>query len=248
MKKLSVIIPSFMSKDLDLIAIKSFESFRPVDLEITYIIVENTDAVSYKKDIMGSAKNIVWINNPTLAIGSEANAEAIEIGLKLVHTEWVFLCHCDVCVTSSSFFDELNKKVEEGYKLIGTVLDPARIKAIHISGYLTTKELADSVSHYPIYVDGTQILDVGDRLTEYCREHGIKSYCFKNTFNVPELASEINDAYREFQVDRCLDEKNEVMFMHLGRGIPKTQMTYSKTGKVDLKRWIEFCRNKVVND
>ena len=244
---LSVIIPSFRSRDLTLIAIRSFEEFKPKDLYIRYIVVENSDDTSYKEEILGCAENVIWIDNPTEALGSEANAEAIEIGLRKVNTEWVFLCHCDICVSSNLFFEELYGKIKEGYELIGTVLDPARINAIHISGCLVTEEMADKVSYCPLYSGETQVLDVGDSLTVYCREHDIKHYCFENTFNSPELREKVNDDYRDFKVDRCLNDDGEVMFLHLGRGIPKTQKTYKKAGRVDLKGWVDFCNREVLS-
>jgi len=247
MKNLSVIIPSFHSEDLTCICVKSFEKFKPENLSIHYIVVENSDNISYKDEILGCAKNITWINNPTSAIGSEANAEAIDIGLIKVNTEWVFLCHCDICVCSNLFFKDLFKKVAEGYKLIGTVCDPIRIQAIHVSGYLTTIDLANKVSPYPVYIDSAQILDVGDSLTKYCRDNDIKHYCFKNTFNCPEIIESLNENYRDFKVDRCVNDNCEVIFMHLGRGIPKTNKTYKKIGRVDVDGWDKFC-TRILND
>lgn len=246
-KELSIIIPSFHSRDLTLITIKGFEKFKPKNLEITYVVIENSDDTSYKKEVLCCSKNIIWINNPTKKLGSEANAEAIEIGLKEVKTEWVFLCHCDIFVSSNLFFEEIYKKIKEEYKLIGTVLDSIRINAIHVSGYLTTKELADKVSHYPIYSHGIQVLDVGDSLTAYCRDNNIKYFCFSNTFNSPELVEKIDDSYKDFQVDRCLNDNNEVIFMHLGRGIPKTKKIYNKIGRVGIDEWKVFC-NRILNE
>jgi hypothetical protein len=59
--------------------------------------------------------------------------------------------------------------------------------------------------------------------------------------SLPERSQSVDEDYRGFNVDRCLSSNGEVMFLHLGRGIPKTQKTYHKSGKVDVSGWIEFC-------
>jgi GT2 family glycosyltransferase len=143
---LSVIIPSFHSEELTMVCVKSFLRFCTSNVNLGIIVVENSGDVSYRNAVLDLGDNIKWINNDKNVTGSEANASAIEVGLKEIDTEWVFLCHCDTCVASPLFFKEMTDKVEEGYKLIGTVKDPARIKAIHVSGYLTTTELAREVS------------------------------------------------------------------------------------------------------
>jgi len=242
--KTSVIIPSFRSKALTLLCIRGIEKFKG-NIDVKFIVVENSDDESYKDEVLEAAENVKWITNPTKQIGSLANAEAIIVGLKEVETDWVFLVHCDTFVFSPLFFNELSKKVEEGYKMVGTGLDQTRIKACHISGVFVQTDIAKKINMYP--TDGGRTLDVGDDITRYCREYNIKHYCFRNTFNSPELINRVNDNFRYFQVDRCLNDNNEVMFMHLGRGIPKIHKTYSKNGRVDIEGWVDFCE-KIIND
>ena len=175
--------------------------------------------------------------------GSDANASGVEKALAAVSTEYVFICHCDTCVTSTTFFEELFKKIEEGYKLVGTSLDPSRIKAIHISGLLAETNLARSISYFPERENGKIIHDVGDLLTKKCREENISHTSFRNTFNNPELVELIPDRFKTFHVDRCLDRNNNIMFMHLGRGIEKQFGKYHKPNRVYFPQWVEFCEN-----
>ena len=240
----SIIIPSFYSDKLTSICIKSFEKFKPPSLKINYIVVENSSDISYKEHIVSLANNIQWINNETQLRYSEANGEAVEIGLKSISTEYVFLVHCDVCVTHKNFFTELFQKIYDGNKLVGTSLDPIRLKATHISGVLVETTIAKSVSFSPLYMSGKQIADSGDALTIKCRAENIPHYCFENTFNSPDLINNLTEKFKPLNgVSRTIDKDNNVIFMHLGRGIEKTQGLYKEKNKVLFADWVDFCEN-----
>ena len=250
-KSLTVVTPTFHCKELILIFIKSFEKFKPSDLTVNYIVVENSMDVSYKEDVLALCDNITWVNNDITLVGSAANASGVEKGLEYVKDQWVFIAHCDVCVASELFYSEMFQKIEEGYKLIGTVLDPckARIGAIHISGYMMGTDMARKINFYPRELDdGEGRMDVGDEATLYCRQNDIQHYCFENTFNDASLTDVIDDKYKALYCDRCLNSRWEVIFLHLGRGIPKTEKTYDKPGKTYLEHWIDFCYNEVLID
>jgi len=242
--KVSVIIPSFHSKDLTSICVRSFEKFKPNDLDIHYIIIENSEDISYK-NCFDDVVSLTWINNKTEYTGSEANAEAIRVGLDYVDSEAVFLVHCDTCVTSSLFFDNMMQKYRQGNKLIGVQLDshPDRIKAFHVSCIMVETELSKSVNYMPQYINGKQILDVGDELTQYCRKNHVDHFCFDNTYNKEN--SGIDGKYGCFSVARCYVGSN-VIFMHLGRGIEKTRKTYMNKNKINIDQWVNFC-NKIID-
>jgi len=246
-EQVAVIIPSFHSRELTSLCIRSLQRFCPLDIDLIFIVVENSSDVSYKDNIIGLGSNIIWVNNATTAVGSEANAEAIEIGLTYVKCNLVFMCHCDICITSEKFLHNMVIKYHEGNRLVGTLTDtnPNRIGAIHVFGLLTDLELAKKVKYMPIYKNKVQIMDIGNELTRYCRDNKLSIYCFKNTHNNPTITESLDKKYAGFNVVRCVDDQNNVMFMHLGRGIKKMFGTYSDLSKVSLRGWLEFC-NEVI--
>ena len=248
MKRISVITPTFHCKDLALIFVKSFEKFRPKDLIIDYVVVENSNDVSYRDEILSVSPLITWINNPIDLIGSNANASGIIKGMEYVTNDWVFVAHCDVCVTSERFYSSVFSKVKEGNMMVGTVLDPSRIKinAIHVSGFLIDAVISRKINYFPRDLGNGIHLDVGDDATLYCRENNVKHFCFRNTFNSPFLINNIDKKYQDIYCDRCLDDDDNVIFMHLGRGIPKTNNTYKVPGKTHIEKWKDFCYNRVI--
>lgn len=238
LSQLSIVMPTCLSRDLALIALSSFKKFCPEWLELRFIVVENSDNNSYKDEI--ERLGACWISNPTIRTHSWANASGIEIGLRKVDTEHVFLCHCDVMVTHPLFFETLRLSVDLGESLLGTVRDPVRINAIHISGLLTTTALAKSVNMDPRLDEmGSMVMDVGDALTAECRQLCLEHRCLQNTFNDPGLINSLQPPFSDFAVDRCVVD-GKVVFMHLGRGIDKTRGHYNKSGKISLNDWISF--------
>jgi hypothetical protein len=252
LNELTVVVPSFHCPEFIEILIKSFERFRPSDLGINYVVVENSSDESYRDAILRLGPHVMWIQNPldyshffSNVAGSFANALGLQRGLEVVTTEWVFLAHNDVCVTSTAFFDELRKRVEQGYSLVGTVRDNARVKAIHISGCLVRTQHARSVNLLPeLHIEASGpvgiVLDVGDRLDLMCQSSNLRTFCYPNTENDSTIA--LSPPFDGFNVDRCVNEKNEVIFMHLGRGSVKMAGHYRKPGKVLKDEWVRFCQ------
>jgi hypothetical protein len=241
------IIPSYRSKDLTSLCIRSFEKHKG-DFNFRYIVVENSEDSSYKEDVLSLADNIIWIQNPTHYINSEANAIAIEKGLPYVESEYVFICHNDVVACHDNWLSFLVEKLQnEDYSAAGYVLDNTRINALHISGILVPTIIAKSVSMFPVYKDGKQILDVGDIITQHCRENELKYFYCRNTHNNESHVEDCGGLFKTLNgVDRALDSDNNVIFLHLGRGTPKTLGTYWKANRLTIGGWINFVESNIL--
>jgi len=250
MNNLSVILISYKTKNLVDVAIRSFEKHKPEDLALTYFVVETSAETSYKEFVEGLAENVKFISYPEAEVkqkridpigGSFANGYGIELGKEFVEDDFTFVCHSDVFVTSPAFFTELREKTEEGYQLVGLSHDASRIQAAHQSGLLVNTEILKGTDTMPQLPE----LDVGDALTQYCRDENIPYYVFPCTFNKKELNEVINQPYKSFGstcgIDRTVDRNNNVMYMHLGRGTTKQQGRYYKPGKVTHDTWLEIC-------
>jgi molybdopterin-guanine dinucleotide biosynthesis protein A len=244
--EISIIIPTFHSKDLILISIKSFEKFCPNWLKLNYIIVENSNDVSYKDQVIqlvSRKNNVHWINNNIVFTGSEANASAIVEGLKHVKTDKVLLVHCDVCVTSEFFFIDMINKYNQGYELVGTKFDDARINAIHVSGLMVKTDIVKELDIFPRYLNDQCFMDVGDNITQYFKEQKKPYYCFHNANNKRLIREKIDEKFKEVDAAICVNDKNDVIFLHLARGIAKTDGTYrfmKDPKKVLLEDWKQF--------
>ena len=254
--EIDFIIPSYKSRMLTVNCIKTFEKHKG-EYNFRYIIVENASDESYKKDVLDISENVLWINNlskNTIENNKHAwgNAEALEIGLKNASSEYVFICHNDVAATDPCWMNSLYDKTKEGYEMVGTRFDNPenqRIGAIHISGMLINRELAlKTPSIYPAWdnASGTWKLDVGDAFTKYFRDNDLKYYCFRNTHN-KNVNIELPHPYDKVTFDRVLDDENNVIYMHLGRGSLK-EHAYIGGPKNNISGWEYFIKHEVLGE
>lgn len=213
------------------------------------IVVENSDDVSYKEDVLSMSKNIKWVNNIPPYVGTDAYTHGIETGLKYVEDEYVFLSHNDVCITSEKFFQSLINKVRDGNQLIGTCSDthPLRNKCIIILGCLVKTDIARNVDLYQkLKPDGSPYFETGDRIHIYCRENNVPHLCLDNTHNNPSLVEHLSEPYKSLDyVVRTVDDDNNVIFLHFARGMEKTKKTYSKKGRMDINQIVDFCEKNI---
>ena len=258
MNSLTVLTVTLHNEELVTQLIKSFQKFKPKDLNINYIIVENSDNISYKDQVCSLDTNLTWLQNPLqpklVPGGSWAHGRALNLGIENTKDDWVFICDSDTLVVSSKFFDELFLKVNQGYDLIGVSYDPNpnRIGAVHPSGLLVKTSIASKVNMIPV---PEKNWDTANEITAYVRENNLKHYVFRNTWNDESLVDLIDYPYNEWGsdgIDRCLDSENNIMFLHLGRGTAKSGNLHWKDhrlfdAKVGYDRWISFCED-MLND
>ena len=245
--KLTILTQSYHQRDLLEILINSFEKYKIEDVELSYIIVEGSSDESYSNEIKNLSPTVRWFNhekadekNPVDG-ASIANGKNIEFGKKFIDTDWVFVCHNDVAVTSKNFF-EIFLKLSSQYHLISTCRDNIRMKACHISGLFVKNDILQKVDCMPALPE----LDVGDRLTEYCIKNNINFLSLPNTHNDPSILKNVKGLWYELGencgVDRCV-VNDEVIFVHLGRGTPKSLNAYTKSGKISYQGWLKIHKN-----
>ncbi len=253
LKKIEVIVPTYRSRDLTRSFVRSFEYFKPDDMEVTFHLVENSADVSYKDESTTWANDVRWYNNSDADTnenaannrGSWANCSAIDFVKHDIKSEFVFLCHNDCIVTSRLFFEELRSKVLEGCKLVGTLRSPARNNYLHSSGLLVETELFKEVGVTPEF---HRDVDVCEILTVHCVENEIPYFAFDSTFSSRELFESCNEPWKSLGpscgVDRTLDSNHtEVIYAHLGRGSEKNFKQYFKQGKVLYDDWNSLCED-----
>jgi hypothetical protein len=247
--KISVIITTYHQKAFTLNCVKSYLYFCPDNIKLNLIVVENSNDQTYKKDVLELGNNIIWINNNTDYRGANANANGVEVGMKYVGEEYVFLSHNDVCITSSMFYNCMAKKIEEGNRLIGTCYDvhPLRHHSIIILGCMVDPKIVRAVDLYPENrPDGTPHFECGDRIHIYCKDNNIKHVCLKNTHNNKEILTNMQELYRSIPYTlRTIDDEGNVIFMHFSRGTPKTNNQYIKRGRWSIPQIMNFCEENI---
>ena len=89
------------------------------------------------------------------------------------------------------------------------------------------------------------VYDVGDNVTIKFEENGYEGFHLPNTgldetlIGIFPEGSVYNNMH---SCDRCFNENSEVVFVHMGRGAPKSSGKYNDKGKTYPNQWIEISR------
>ncbi|UZJ39122.1 hypothetical protein OO185_04100 [Prosthecochloris sp. SCSIO W1102] len=184
-----------------------------------------------------------------LSDGSYANAIALEIGSRIINqkTRYVLAMHSDILVTRKKWLTYLKSKLSNEVRAVGCFKDNIRINALHISGLLFDFQLFKSLEvdflpnikqrlskERPEY-------DVGDLISLRFLQNNYKLFCCKNTHNNPNLLPKTSESsIFNLNTDRSFDDNDNIIFMHLGRGTPKSINKYKKNNKTTARQWIKF--------
>ncbi|MDP8257491.1 MAG: hypothetical protein P9M14_17230 [Candidatus Alcyoniella australis] len=177
--------------------------------------------------------------------GSYANAAALEIAAKLIDNEsrYIMTLHMDTMPATFGWLGFLQGKINDTVRAAGVRMDTARVEqgVLHVLGCLVDFQLLTQlkVGFFP----DLPRLDVGDRVTVALREAGYQVYACRNTLWQPELASNIpgDSPFRSLNVDRSFDDDDNIIFLHLGRGIVKSEG--KKLNGMNPQQWIEFAED-----
>ena len=180
---------------------------------------------------------------------SYANAIALELALQLIHpdTKYFMALHMDTMPCHTNWLIFLQSKIDQGYAGAGARIDKTRTPegVLHVLGLMVNFPLFTSLNLN--FLPSLPEFDTGDRVTVAFRNSGYKIYACRNTLWEPDLIKCIPllSPMRKFQVDRAFDDKGNVIFLHLGRGIRKSSGKHIEG--ITTKEWIEFANNHIIN-
>lgn len=175
---------------------------------------------------------------------SYANAIALEIVIRLINpdSKYFMSLHMDTLPCHFNWLNFLKSKIDDGYSAAGVRKDTFRIPegVLHVLGCLVDFEIFRRLNLD--YLPSLPKYDVGDRVTTKFLEYGYKVYSCRNTLWEPELEQLIDNLspLKHFKVDRSFDDKNNVIFLHLGRGIQKSKKKVNHGTSVS--SWISFAQ------
>ncbi len=179
--------------------------------------------------------------------GSYANAVALELAAEVIDpaTRLMMTLHMDTMACRSNWLTYLCSHINDHVRSAGVRRDTFRVITNHVLGMVFDFTLfrprgMTFMHNMPSY-------DVGDGISVALQNAGYELWACRNTLVdqglVELLASD--SLYRSLYVDRALDDCNEVIFMHLGRGIKKSG-GMTPEGKTSPEEWLCFGREVVL--
>jgi hypothetical protein len=181
--------------------------------------------------------------------GSYANAIALELAARLVDpgAHYLMPLHMDTLAACRGWLGYLSSKLDRDVRAAGVLLHKDRIPegVLHVLGYMVDFRLFQELNLD--FFPELPALDVGDRVSLALRRAGYEVFGCRNTYNQPELADEIPDSspWKNIKVFRALDDENQVIFLHLGRGVRRSTGEHRRGLRPE--EWISFAHQYLLS-
>jgi len=206
------------------------------------------------------AKNIAWLDevsgiNLVLSRtrpaggGSYANAIGLEIGRRLIDqdSKYLMTLHQDIAVCKEGWLRYLLSKFDAKTAAVGVRLDDNRVKEgiLHVLGYIVDFQVFRKLNldFFPALPE----FDVGDKAIVGMKKAGYSIFATPNTIWDKGVAERLpgDSPYKDFNVDRSVDDDGDVIFMHLGRGVQKATGARTDAGK-SIGMWESFIASSLL--
>lgn len=233
------------------LCIKSIKKFTDTDYEL-WIVDNNSpeEFIKWLDDIEGI--NIACIRTEPGGGASYANGLALEVAVQLINPETKYLLtfHEDIVVCRYGWLNYILSKINKKTNAAGFRLTKARVPegVLHVCGYVIDfqvfKDLKlDFLPQLPEF-------DAGDKAIYELRKNGFDIFYTPNTFDDPDLIKLIPETMkvRNLNVTRSFNDKAEIIYMHLGRGVPKARGEYKNKEKSSAEQWKEYVRNNLFSE
>lgn len=174
--------------------------------------------------------------------GSYANAIGLEIAVRLIdpRSHYLMTLHMDTMACYTGWLAFLKSKLDQSIAAAGVRMDRVRNLdgVLHTLGCLVDFQL---LRHLDIgFLPQLPQYDVGDQVTVKLREAGYAIFACHNTHWEPHLIDRIpvSSPLYHLHMDRSFDDEENVIFLHLGRGIKKS--SDSHRSRLSAEEWIKF--------
>jgi hypothetical protein len=223
------------------------EEYPTVNFIITSYIPRSWDGFSWKRKFLN---RLLFKSMPRS--GSHANAWTLDFAIRsfndIQYTPKYFMTlQMDIMVTHEKTIHNILALFNEKTAAVG-VLKQKNLSKTH--------DILHSLGcmwNYKIYNDLSLSMetdlpdfDVGELAIIKAVNKGYHINNLKCSYSNPEIVDSFSDQYKNLPgVDRTIDKDGNVVFMHLGRGIPKSEGSYWKDGKTTVLGW-EHWFNKFI--
>ena len=179
--------------------------------------------------------------------GSYANGWTLDFGNSAFEKieyvpEYFMTLQMDVMFTRENLLDELLKLFDENTAAVGVRQQLCYNKSeeiLHSLGCLWKTDIFNNL--HTSFMNEFPSYDVGEKAVVEASKNGYQIKNLRNTITQPETNILVKDEeIRNWHLDKVLDEENNVIFMHLGRGIAQSEFGMER--KIDLEDWKNIYR------
>ncbi len=181
--------------------------------------------------------------------GSYANAVALELAARTIDSDsrLMMTLHMDTMPCHTGWLSYLMGRLNDQVRCVGVRLDSLRVKSVHVLGMLFDFTLfgrlgltfAHDMPHH----------DTGDGVSLALQRAGYQIWACPNSLWEPGLVDLLpaDSQFRKIKVDRSFDAQHRVIFLHLGRGVLKSQGDIP-ADKTSPDEWLQFGKEMILRE
>ena len=188
--------------------------------------------------------------------GSNANAWTLDYGMltfkKINYSpEYLMTLQMDIMFTHKNFLDSLLQLFTEKTAAVGVLKQfnlSKKFEILHSLGCLWKYNI---LLNYDLSFR-TQLpnYDVSELAMKFVFDKGYNIKALRNSYNDPDVLEIIDAKFKDIGkgVDRAIDNNGRVVFMHLGRGILKSNKSYYKPDRATSDTWFHWYKSNLSED
>ncbi len=236
-------LPNKLTKKILEICLKSIQKYTPEKHEL-WVVDNNSPEISINWLYNFSGINVIFNRSRYIKMASYDNGVGLELASHIINknTQYIMTLHQDTMVCKNGWLSTMLSKMEDKIKAVGVRMDRGRVPegTLHILGCLIDFQILKKLklSFLPRLPD----YDAGDLAISGLRKAGFDIFAFPNTLHDSSLTRLIpdNSPLKRLHVDRSFDENNQIFFLHLGRGVAKSEKKGNFKGKTLPQEWIKL--------
>lgn len=242
-------LPNSLARGILDLCIRSIKKYTPEEHEL-WVVDNNSpqESLGWLYDQQGI--NIVFNRSRYVNNGSYDNGIALELAIRLIDesTGYMMTLHQDIMACKEGWLSGMLSKMDDKIRAVGVRLDKYRVPEgiLHVLGYIIDFQIFKGLglSFLPQLPD----YDVGDLAIVKLRKAGYSIYSFPNSLHEPSLIDCLPDSspFKAVYMDRTFDDDKDIFFLHLGRGVVKSEGKGDFKGKTSPEEWIRFGKQYVL--
>jgi hypothetical protein len=185
--------------------------------------------------------------------GSYANGYALDYIIKIFkkknyNPKFFVTSQQDIVILTNNFFTDMKKKFSSKTFAVGVLKQMNKSNEFEILHSVCCMWKYKYVLSSKFgFLPKLPRFDCGEKMVLEFKNKGLEMDYFRNSYNDISVFQKIEKKFLEIGegVDRAINDKSEVIFMHLGRGVVKSQGTYKKQNRTSVQQWIEWCNKNV---
>ncbi len=243
-------LPNKKTANVLKLCIETINKYTEIPYEL-WVIDNNSPLDNVRWLLYSENVNLVLNRTNSKEKGSYANALGLEITRRLINpeTKYFMTLHQDAAVCKKGWLKNMLSKFTDEIKAVGVRKDNARVKdgILHVLGYIVDFQIFKdlNLTFYPELPE----YDVGDKAIVKLKENGYKIYAFPNTIWDNNIVKKLprDSIFKDFNVDRSINDKGDVFFLHLGRSVFKSTGEYYDKEKT-IKNWVNFIEENLLSN